>query len=71
MNPLHPKKLLHSKWTKVHVFQKLKHFSVVKVIYDEDSNVIECIIRAEMNAEEFAINWRDLKDSQQWLQGWK
>ena len=71
MNPLHPKKLLNSKWTKVQVTQKLKHFSVIKVTFDEDSNVLECIIRAEMNAEEFSINWRDLKDSQQWLQGWK
>ncbi|MEZ9140629.1 MULTISPECIES: TIGR02450 family Trp-rich protein [unclassified Shewanella] len=71
MNPLHPKKLLHSKWTKVHVTNKLKHFSVIKVTYDEDGNVLECIIRAEMNAEEFAINWRNLKDTQLWRQGWK
>ncbi|MDO6617962.1 MULTISPECIES: TIGR02450 family Trp-rich protein [unclassified Shewanella] len=71
MNPLHPKKLLHSKWTKVNVTEKLKHFSVTKVSFDEQQNVIECLIRAELNGQEFAINWRELKQTSQWLQGWK
>ncbi|GGQ08117.1 TIGR02450 family Trp-rich protein [Shewanella litoralis] len=71
MNRIHPKKLLHSKWTKVEVVNKLKHFSVIKVEYDELQNVTECIIRAEMNAAEFAIEWRDLKDPQKWKIGWQ
>jgi len=71
MNPIHAKKLLNSKWTKVNVVQKLKHFTVTKVAYDEQHNVIECLIRAEMNAEEFAIDWRDLKNQQLWKIGWQ
>ncbi|MBB1439513.1 TIGR02450 family Trp-rich protein [Shewanella sp. SG41-4] len=71
MNRIHPKKLLHSKWTRVEVINKLKHFNIIKVKYDEEQNVIECIIRAEMNAQEFAINWRDLKNSQLWQIGWQ
>ena len=71
MNTIHPKKLLNSKWTKVNVVQKLKHFTVAKVEYDEQQNVVECFIRAEMNAEEFSIDWRDLKDPQQWKIGWQ
>ena len=50
---------------------KLKHFTVIKVEYDELQNVIECIIRAEINAAEFAIEWRDLKDPQRWKIGWQ
>ncbi|AZG74570.1 TIGR02450 family Trp-rich protein [Shewanella livingstonensis] len=71
MSPIHPKKLLNSKWTKVNVVHKLKHFSVIKAEYDEQQNVIECIIRAEINAQEFAIDWRDLKNSQLWKVGWQ
>ncbi|QDE32486.1 MULTISPECIES: TIGR02450 family Trp-rich protein [Shewanella] len=71
MNRFHPKKLLHSKWTKIEVINKLKHFSIIKVEYDEQKNVIECIIRAEMNTQEFAVDWHDLKDSQQWKMGWQ
>ncbi|WP_144210972.1 TIGR02450 family Trp-rich protein [Shewanella donghaensis] len=71
MNPLHPKKLLNSKWTKVNVTNKLKHFSITKVSFDEDQNVIECLIRAELNGQEIDINWRELKNTSLWLQGWK
>lgn len=71
MNPLHPKKLLNSKWTRVQVTNKLKHFCVSKVTFDEEKNITECLIRAELNGQEFDINWRDLKQTNVWLQGWK
>ena len=32
MNPLHPKKLLRTKWTAVQPVARNKHFMVVKVI---------------------------------------
>ncbi|MGX9460041.1 TIGR02450 family Trp-rich protein [Shewanella sp. A14] len=71
MNRFHPKKLLHSKWTKIKVINKLKHFSVIKVEYDEQQNVIECVIRAELTVEEFSIDWHDLKNPQLWKMGWQ
>ncbi|WP_286235395.1 TIGR02450 family Trp-rich protein [Thalassotalea sediminis] len=71
MNKLAPKALLNSKWTKVNVINKEKHFSVIRVTFDEDQRVTECVIQAVINNNEYAINWRDLKDSTQWKIGWK
>ena len=49
MNRINPKKLLHSKWTKVHITNKEKHFMVTKVTYDEEQNVVGCIMEAVRN----------------------
>ncbi|WP_394130564.1 TIGR02450 family Trp-rich protein [Shewanella maritima] len=70
MNPIHPKKLLNSKWTRIKPLNKLKHFSVVKVEYDENQKVVDCIIRAEYNNQESHIEWRQLKNASEWKQGW-
>lgn len=70
MNRISPKTLLHSKWTKQQVSNKEKHFVITKVEFDEQKNVIECIIEAVINNNEYEINWRDLKDNQQWRLGW-
>jgi tryptophan-rich hypothetical protein len=71
MNKINPKVLIHSKWTKVEITNKEKHFVVTKVTFDEDQKVIDCIIEAAMTKKEYAINWRDLKDSSQWRLGWQ
>jgi len=71
MNKISPKTLIHSKWTKMEVINKEKHFVVIKVTFDDDQNVIECIIQAVMSNNEYEINWRDLKDSAMWKLGWK
>lgn len=71
MNKVSPKSLLHSKWTKVDVFNKEKHFVITHIEYDEDHKVIECLIQAVMTKNDYPINWRDLKDSQQWKLGWQ
>ncbi|PKF61683.1 TIGR02450 family Trp-rich protein [Psychromonas sp. psych-6C06] len=70
MNRVSPKALLHSKWTKTTVTNKEKHFVITSVTFDEQQVVIECLIEAVINNNEYAINWRDLKDSQQWRLGW-
>lgn len=70
MNFIHPKKLLHSKWTKIKVINKLKHFTVIKVSFNEKQQVIECSMRAEFTGQEFAIDWRDLKNANEWQMGW-
>ncbi|WP_435237722.1 TIGR02450 family Trp-rich protein [Psychromonas sp. PT13] len=71
MNKVNPKALLHSKWTKVVVNKKEKHFMITSVKFDEDKNVIECIIEAVMTKNEYNINWRELKCIDQWRIGWQ
>lgn len=50
---------------------KEKHFIIIEVEYDEDGTVIYCLIEAIMSKRAINIQWRDLKDSKQWIQGWK
>lgn len=71
MNKVNPKVLLHSKWTKTSVENREKHFVINKVEFDEDQNVIECVITAVINNKEYAINWRDLKQPTLWKFGWQ
>lgn len=70
-NPVNPKKLLSSKWTAVEPKRKELHFAVIKVDYDEEGSVTECIIQAILTRNEYAIEWRDLKQASKWKQGWK
>jgi len=71
MNRINPKVLLHSKWTKVKVSHREKHFMITSIRFDENQNVIECIIEAVITKKEYKINWRDLKLSEQWRIGWQ
>lgn len=70
-NKVSPKSLTSSKWTKKQVTNKEKHFIVTKVKYDDDQNVTECILQAVITKNEYAINWRELKNEQVWLFGWR
>jgi tryptophan-rich hypothetical protein len=71
MNPINPRKLESSKWTAVHPQNREKHFLVTEVEFDEDGAVVECVVQAVMTKRESIIDWRDLKDSSIWRQGWK
>jgi len=71
VNKVNPKKLLNSKWTAVKPVNKEKHFIIVEVEYDDDTNVVECVTEAVMSKRQRSIEWRDLNDSYQWLRGWK
>lgn len=71
MNLVNAKALLHSKWTKIEVTNKEKHFIITKVEKDEDQKIVECIIEAVISNQEYSINWRDLKNSNQWKTGWQ
>lgn len=66
-----PKKLLHSKWTAKHVNNKEKHFLIVKVSFDEEDQLEECIIEAVFTKRQQAIDWQELKDTEKWLVGWQ
>jgi len=70
VNPINPKKLLHSKWTAVKPENKEKHFMVSAVKFDEEGLVTSCIIEAVMTKRESPIQWQQLKDISQWRQGW-
>lgn len=71
MNKFNPKKLLNSKWTANKPLNKEKHFMVVKVLIDEEQVVTQCVLQALMSKRDIDIDWRDLKDSERWTQGWK
>ncbi|MBU2870392.1 TIGR02450 family Trp-rich protein [Colwellia sp. E2M01] len=71
MNKINPKALLNSKWSKVEVTNKEKHFIVTKVIFNDEQQVTDCVIEAVMTKNEYSINWRDLKSTDLWVLGWK
>lgn len=73
MNRISPKKLLLSKWTAVHPIAKQKHFLVSKLIQPEDlSQPIELVeIEAVYSKKTKQIPWKELRDSDLWIQGWK
>lgn len=71
MTQVSPKTLLHSKWTKLAVSNKEKHFVVTAVEFDENNKVSFCLIQAVINRTEYALDWRALKNSAVWRQGWQ
>ena len=71
MNKVSPKSLLQSKWTKVEIDNKEKHFVITKITVDEHQSITECIIEAVISHNEYVINWRDLKNSKAWKIGWQ
>ena len=72
MNPLHPKKLLLSKWTASVPIAKKKHFLVTRVIQPEHiGDAIELVeLEAVLSKATQVIDWRDLQDDGVWRQGW-
>ena len=71
MNPINPKKLLHSKWTAVQPVNKEKHFMVTEVEFDGEGAVVDCVIEAVMSKRSESIDWTVLKNTDNWRQGWK
>ena len=71
MNKISSKKLLNTKWTLVTPSSKEKHFLITKLVFDEDNIVTHCLIEAVISNRIELINWKDLKESERWLQGWK
>jgi tryptophan-rich hypothetical protein len=71
-NSLSPKKLLLTKWTAVKPSHKRKHFLVSRVVLPElPEQAIEFVeLEAVFDQHIRVIPWRELKDSEIWLQGW-
>lgn len=72
MNPLHPKKLLLSKWTAVAPVAKDKHFVVIKVLEPELPGApVEWVeLEALFSKRVQRLGWRELRDRAVWRQGW-
>jgi tryptophan-rich hypothetical protein len=72
MNPLHPKKLLLTKWTAVAPRNREKHFVVSRVAPPEEPGgpVPWVEIEAVHSGRSRRIAWRELRDSAVWRQGW-
>ncbi|WP_133470766.1 TIGR02450 family Trp-rich protein [Paraglaciecola marina] len=68
---LNPRKLLNSKWTAVKPRNKEKHFLITEVEFDENGNLIHCLIEAILSKRSESIDWTQLKNREVWLQGWK
>jgi len=49
---------------------KEKHFIITEVEYDEEGAVMACVIEAIMSKRTTHIDWLNLKNTEQWLQGW-
>ena len=71
MNRINPKKLLNSKWTALEPQRKEKHFVVTEVEFDDCGLVLSCTIEALLSQRAFALDWKQLKDTALWVQGWK
>ena len=71
-NPLHPKKLLLTKWTAVEPRNREKHIVVSRVAPPEEPGgaVPWVEIEAVHSGRTRRIAWRDLRDSAVWKQGW-
>lgn len=71
MNQINPKKLLNSKWTAVVPVAREKHFIVTQVKFNEQGEVVLCLIESVLSKREQSIDWRTLKDVHNWQQGWQ
>jgi len=70
---LSPKKLLLSKWTAAVPKNREKHFLVTQLIEPACPNAsIELIeLEAVYSRRTLILPWRELADTQHWLQGWQ
>ncbi|TYL46882.1 TIGR02450 family Trp-rich protein [Marinomonas sp. IMCC 4694] len=68
---LNPNKLLMSKWTSTSPQQKEKHFLVTQLIRNEADMVVDCIIEAVINRNQYQLPWQNLTSATDWQQGWK
>lgn len=71
MNSISAKKLLNSKWTILNPTNKEKHFIITELEFDENNIATHCLIEAVISNRSQQIDWTKLRDTSQWIQGWK
>ena len=61
-----------SKWTATKPKEKERHFIVSELLKDEEeNNIIGCKLEAVINKNQYSIDWKILKNNEEWLMGWK
>jgi len=68
---LNPRKLLLSKWTAAQPQNRERHFLVTELIRDEQDNILGVELQAVLTQRSQQLDWRQLQDSECWLQGWR
>ncbi|HDY97686.1 MAG TPA: TIGR02450 family Trp-rich protein [Pseudomonas sabulinigri] len=67
-----PRKLLHSKWTARAPQKREKHFMVTACHWnDDETELLSIELQAVLTGNCYPLEWRQLRDSEAWLQGWK
>ncbi|KXW55338.1 TIGR02450 family Trp-rich protein [Ferrovum sp. PN-J185] len=72
-NNINSKKLLLSKWTAVYPTNKEKHHMVIQVIYIDKDHLIpdKIVMEALINHRQWQMDWQELKNTDNWLPGWR
>jgi tryptophan-rich hypothetical protein len=71
MTQINPEKLLLSKWTACTPQNREKHFLVTALQRDDQERFQTCTLEAVLSKREQVIDWKLLKDPEQWQAGWK
>lgn len=71
MNRINPSKLLLSKWTAAHPQNREKHFLVTELFRDEEGTVLDVELQAVLTQRNQRLAWQALKESDDWILGWK
>ncbi len=70
-NKINPQKLLLSKWTAVTPNNKERHFIVTELFKDGNDQILGCNLESVINNNNYQIEWQELRNSEDWLMGWK
>lgn len=66
-----PAKLLRSKWSACVPVNKEKHFMVVALVEPEPGGALVSVtMEALHSGRQFTLEWRALRESTVWRQGW-
>lgn len=62
---------MNSKWTAVNPVNDEKHFLVTRLEMDKRGEVAHCQMEAVISNRSILIDWKELEDTKDWIQGWK
>jgi len=71
MNRFNPNKLLNAKWTAKQPQNKELHFIVTQLIRNEEEVITGCELEAVMTKNSYSLTLLELKNTDNWLMGWK
>ncbi|AWV90844.1 TIGR02450 family Trp-rich protein [Bradymonas sediminis] len=65
--PHNPKKLMGTQWTAVNVENRRRHWEVIELHLTTD----EVLLRAVIDGHTLRVEWRALRNREDWEPGWK